>query len=168
MVRRVFADREGNVYILIQGEVSPRTPLPDWDKESKFYINYINNEYVEYDSVEITKADLEKFQNHEAEVSDAESYIMDLYKPESDDVTIKTLTQMDYLYSGNDMLYINYELVFDGGDNPASVYYGIHSYYVSTVFRVVHNELQLIDVEHGWRPLKSGKDVKSFVKEFPL
>ncbi len=162
----VGIDSAGIYMLCYGGDFAPGDyPLMDYGiTKQKFYISFLNQEFIEYDSVEIDMNELLRLTNGRETLESAESTLGDRW---SWDIGRKYYFRIkNILYSSNDMIYINYIVGYDDLVNPDAYDY-IKEWYEVGVFKVEDGELFFVDKEYRERLLTTGCGMKSYIVDFP-
>jgi len=158
-------DREGNVFFKVMGEQPYDSHLMRWGNSTKFYVNLIDGEFIEYDSIRISVDDIERIDGGVEAMTEAQKYIATAPELDYQYGSLPYKSEIvDILYSGNDKVYINYELFYIPDESGIV---GGGSTYTAARFDILDGKMIFNGFENGKRPLVSGKGLKSYTTPFP-
>ncbi len=159
----VGADCDGNVYVKVWNNVESDIEF------SLFYIFFLEGEFYEYDSVPIELDQLLCFDNYPEILDEIKpySYFEEQYGNWGviGEIKEKEIRFVDVMYSSNDMIYINYEVLTKEYDYFREMIMD-YGYDICAVLKIQGNSLEHMGIEKKRRCLVSGENFKSYIREF--
>ncbi len=163
----VHIDFDGNVCISAWGNFGDETMNDYYNGPSSFYIFFLDGEFYEWDSVPIELEQLSCFNNYPEILDEIKAYYEEEYGAWLGVMGVKEkeIRILDVMYSSNDMIYINFEVALkEYEDYREGITNGRHLF--CAVLRIQGNTLEYMGIEENRRPLVSGENFKSYIREF--